>query len=185
MVILKVDLQYNAKRLPLKSSEKDLDMAYHNWFPALWSKQDEGEDHPLTTLKKQIDTIFEDFDKGMPALGGSFKVRSNVSETDGEVRITAELPGVEQKDIDVSVSGKQITIKGEKKSETEEKKEEEGRQFHSVERSSGSFQRMTTLPFEIDTDSVNADFKNGVLTVTIKKPPEAVEKKKKIEIKSS
>ncbi len=160
-------------------------MAYRNWLPTLWSVQNEGEDSPLTALRKQIDIMFEDFDRGVPVLSGSFNVRSNVSETDGEVCITAELPGVEQKDIDVSVSGKQITIKGEKKSEKEEKKEEEGRQYHRVERSSGSFQRTTTLPFEIDNKSVNASFKNGVLTVTITKPSEVVEKTKKIEIKSA
>jgi len=86
-----------------------------------------------------IDTIFKDFDNGMPTVGGSFDVRSNVSETDGEVCITAELPGIDQKDIDVSVSGEQITIKGEKKLEKEEKSEEDGRQFDRIERSSGSF----------------------------------------------
>ncbi len=111
-------------------------------------------------------------------------MRSNVSETDKEICITAELPGMDQKDIDISVAASRITIKGEKKSEKEEKKEEEGRQFHRIERSSGSFQRSISLPFYIDPDKVGAEFKNGVLTVTIAKPPEVAEKTKKIEVTS-
>jgi HSP20 family protein len=106
-----------------------------------------------------------------------------VSETDEEICITAELPGVEEKDIDISVSANRITIKGDKKSETEEKKEQVGRQFLRLERSSGSFKRYMNLPFDIDPDTVEAEFKRGVLTVRIPKPPEAIEKTKKIEIR--
>ena len=73
-----------------------------------------------------------------------------VSETDKEICITAELPGMEQKDIDISVTASRITIKGQKKSEKETKKEDEGRQFHRIERSSGSFERSMSLPFDVD-----------------------------------
>ena len=98
--------------------------------------------------------------------------------------ITAELPGVDQKDIDITVSGDQLLIKGEKKSEVEEKKDEKGRAFHRVERSFGSFQRLMSLPYEFDPDKVQAFFKDGVLTLTVPKPTEAQKKTKKIEIKA-
>ena len=93
-----------------------------------------------------------------------FWPRVNVSETDKEMMITAELPGVDQKDIEVTVTGDQLQIKGEKKSEIEEKKDEKGRAFHRVERSFRSFQRLMSLPYEIDPDKVQASFKDGVLT---------------------
>lgn len=160
-------------------------MTNRDWLPSLWGEQKGEAENPFSALRNQIDTVFEDFGRGWPALEGEFAVRSNVSETDKEVRITAELPGIDKKDIDISVTDNRITIRGEKKSEKEEKKEEEGRQFLRVERSSGSFQRSTSLPFEIDPDAVKADFKDGVLTVTIAKPPEAAEKSKKIEIRKS
>lgn len=157
-------------------------MTYRSWLPSLWSEGDDAR-NPFTDLRKRVDRLFEDFDKGPPDVAGAFAVRSNVSETDKEVSITAELPGVDRKDIEVSVTGNQVTIKGEKKSEKEEKKDDKGREFHRVERSSGSFQRMTTLPFDIDADKVKADFKDGVLTVTIPKPADAVAAKKKIDIR--
>lgn len=157
-------------------------MARGSWLQSLWGDK-EDDKNPFADLRKRIDSLFEDFDQGLPALAGSFAVRSNVSETDSEVCMTADLPGVEQKDIDVSVTDNRITIKGEKKSEKEEKKEDNGREFHRIERSAGSFQRTMTLPFKIDADTVKADFKNGVLTVTIPKPAGSVAETKKIEVK--
>jgi len=160
-------------------------MTYRDWLPSLWSEEKDDANHPFLALRKQIDSVFHDFDQRLKVGQGDFTVRSNVSETDKEICITAELPGVEPKDLDISVSSNRIMIKGEKKSEKEEKREEEGREYHRVERSSGSFQRSMTVPFEIDGDAVTADFKDGVLTVTIPKPPEAVEKTKKIEVKQA
>ena len=159
-------------------------MANPSWLPTYWLG-DNDDEAPFGALRKQIDSLFEDFDKGLPTRAGSFSVRSNLSETDDAVCITAELPGVELNDINVSVTGNQITVKGEKKSEKEDKGEEQGRQFHRIERSSGSFQRSMTLPFEIDPDSVQAATKDGVLTVTVPKPPEAVKGTKKIAISRS
>lgn len=160
-------------------------MTYRNLLPSLWPGDKDDADSPFGALRKQIDTLFEDFDKGLPTHAASFALRSNVSETDEAFCITAELPGVEMDDIDVSVTGNRITVKGEKKSEKEEEGEKEGRQFHRLERSSGSFHRSMTLPFDIDSDSVTADTKDGVLTVMVPKPPEAVSQTKKIAITKS
>lgn len=160
-------------------------MAYENWLPSSWLGGKDDDDAPFGSLRKQIDTLFEDFGNGVMKRADTFSVRSNVSETDDAVCITAELPGVELDDIDVSVSGNRITVKGEKKSEKEEKGEKDGREFHRVERSSGAFHRSMTLPFDIDPASVKAETKDGVLTVTVPKPPEAVQKTKKIAIKKS
>lgn len=160
-------------------------MAYRDWLPTSWLGDKDDEDNPFGTLRKQIDSIFEDFDKGILAKTGGFSVRSNVSETDDAICITAELPGIALEDVDVEVTGNRITIRGEKKSEKEEKGEEEGRQFLRVERSSGAFQRSMSLPFDIDPETVSADAKDGVLTVTVKKPPEVVKKTKKIEIQKA
>ena len=160
-------------------------MASHDWLPTAWLGDKDDEENPFGSLRKQIDTLFEDFDKDFMEKSSPFAVRTNVSETDDAVCITAELPGVELDDINVSLTGNRITVKGEKKSEKDEKGEKDGRQFHRIERSSGAFSRSMTLPFEIDPDTVTADTKDGVLTVTVAKPPEAATETKKIEIKKS
>ncbi|MHC0053071.1 Hsp20/alpha crystallin family protein [Actibacterium sp. D379-3] len=157
-------------------------MTYREWLPSSWLGSKGDPDNPFISLRKQIDTLFDDFGSGPLTRDGAFAVRTNVSETDDEICITAELPGIEMKDVDVSVSGNRITIKGEKKSEKEERKEEEGREFHRIERSSGSFRRMMTMPFEIDPNTVKAGVKDGVLTVTLPKPAEEAAKAKKIEV---
>ena len=93
--------------------------------------------------------------------------RVDVSETDTELKIEAELPGIDEKDVEVVLSDGRLTIKGEKKQEKEEKKKD----YHMVERSYGSFARSIVLPFEADPDKVKATFAKGVLTVTVPKPP--------------
>ena len=100
-------------------------------------------------------------------------------EADGKVMISAELPGVDEKDVDISVKEDMLTISGEKKSEREFK-EGEG---YRTERSYGRFSRSVSLPFTIDPDSVEARFDRGVLKLTIPKPPEAQQQVKKIQIK--
>jgi len=160
-------------------------MSYQDWLPTAWRQHNDNTETPLVSLRKQMDTLFDDFDRSFWERGADFAVRSNISETDKEVRITAELPGLSDEDVDVSVVGNQITIKGEKKSETEERKDDEDRQFHRIERMSGAFQRSVALPFEIQAEAVKADVKDGVLTVTVTKPPEVVENTKKIEVTRS
>ncbi len=160
-------------------------MIHRDWLPSLWNERKDGDENPLVTLRKQMDSMFEDFNRNFAGQSGALAIRSNVSETDKDVRITADLPGVEKKDVDITVTGNQISIKAERKSEREEKGGEEGRQFHRIERSAGMFQRNMALPFEIDANSVSAEFRNGVLTVTIAKPQEVVEKTRKIEVKQA
>ena len=160
-------------------------MAYSGWLAPLWDDEKTSLERPIADLREKIETVLEDFNRGFRSVRGDVFVRSNISETDKEVCVTAELAGIDQKDIDVAVSGSRITIKGKKKSEKDEKGEEDGRKFHRMERTSGSFERSLTLPFEIDGDAVQAGFKDGVLTVTIPKPAEMMEKTKKIEIKQA
>lgn len=103
---------------------------------------------------------------------------ADISETKDNVVVRAELPGLEAKDIDVSISGDILNIKGEKKKE-EEKKDEH---FYCCERYAGSFQRSFRLPVGVKSDKIDATFKNGILTITLPKAEEA--KKKQIEIKT-
>lgn len=157
-------------------------MSYQDWLPAAW-KSNADESTPFRALRKQIDSMFEDIDNGFFDRNAPVAIRSNVSETEDEICVTAELPGLTEKDVEVSIAGDHITIKGEKKSEKEEKKEEKGREFHRVERMSGAFHRSLRLPFEIDADKVEATVKDGVLTVTVAKPAEVAAKTKKIDVK--
>jgi HSP20 family protein len=102
----------------------------------------------------------------------------DVHDGEKDITLNVELPGVEEKDIDISVAGQTVTISGEKKSESEKK---DGEVYHS-ERSYGSFRRSLQLPFNIDGEKVKAKFDKGVLAVTIAKPKEAVASTKKIPI---
>jgi HSP20 family protein len=158
-------------------------MTTRSLLPRLWQE----DQHPLKALRRDLDDLFESWstDFKLPEIGWTrtdFWPRVNVSETEKELQLTADLPGVDEKNIDVTVSGDQLTIKGEKKSEIDEKKDEKGRSFRRIERSYGSFERTMALPFDIDPDKVQATFKNGVLTLTLPKPAEAQKKSKKIEI---
>lgn len=155
-----------------------------DWLPTLWSDWGEDEASPFYALRKQIGTLLEDFDRG-DLMKGDFDVRTNVSETGAEVRITAELPGIDQKDVEVEITGDTITLRGEKTSEEEESSDSDTRAFHRLERRSGSFRRMTRLPFRIDPESVTADMKDGVLTVVIPKPAEVRQMPRKVEIKTA
>ena len=100
---------------------------------------------------------------------------------------TVELPGVKESDIDVSLNGDQLIIKGQKRSEHNDKKEIEGHTVHRVERSYGAFQRTLTVPYEVDPDQVSAQFHDGVLTITLPNPADAVAQKegRKIEVKKA
>ena len=135
-------------------------------------------------LQKEIDRVFSDFSRSLPAFGDlgkgtAFKV--NVAETDGALEVTAEIPGVNAKDIDVQLKDGILTIRGEKKDEREEKDEKTN--FHLMERSYGMFERSFTVGNEIDAARIAASFDKGVLKVTLPKLPEARSKVQKIEVK--
>ncbi len=105
--------------------------------------------------------------------------RLDVSETDNGLEIVADLPGLEKKDINVSLEDNLLTIQGEKK----EEKEEKGKRYHTIERRSGSFYRAVRLPIDVEKDKVEAQFKDGVLTLRLPKSKEAKKKISQIEIK--
>ena len=109
--------------------------------------------------------------------GGEWLPSLDVAETKNEIVVKAEVPGLEPKDIDISLSDGLLTIKGEKKQEREEKE----KNYHLVERSYGSFARSIRLPNEVQSDKINASYKNGVLKIVLPKSEEA--KKKEIKIK--
>jgi HSP20 family protein len=126
---------------------------------------------PFLSLHREMNRLFDDILRGSSMgssqgmAGGMIAPHVNVSETDNEFRVTAELPGVTEDDIQVDVHDNMLMIRGEKKLEHKDEKEN----FHFIERSYGTFQRNLQLPFAVDPDQVKADFENGVLTVTIPK----------------
>ncbi len=146
------------------------------------------EEVPLFSLQREVNRLFDDFFRGFDLRPlrtaeerwGGFSPKMDLEETEKEYRITAELPGMEEKDVEVLLAGNSITLKGEKK----EEKEEKGKSFYHVERSYGTFQRTVPLPDGIDLKKVDADFKNGVLTVKLPKTSEAKTKGKKVPVKS-
>jgi HSP20 family protein len=108
---------------------------------------------------------------------GTFPI-VDIKDHEKEIEIQAELPGVSEKDVDLSLSDNSLIIKGEKKHETEE--EEKG--YYRMERSYGSFERTIPLPVEVDRDKVEATFKNGILNICLPKTKEAIAHTKKIPI---
>jgi len=142
------------------------------------------EQSPVSELHQRMDDLFNEFfdgfGLGLSRLESRHTITPNVdvSETDEEVRVTADMPGMDEKDIQVSLDNDLLTIKGEKKHEQEEKK----RNYYMVERSYGEFQRVIPMPASVDKDKVKAAFKKGVLTITLPKKPELTSRKKTIEI---
>ena len=132
--------------------------------------------------RRVSDDFWNDFFVDMPLSESRFEWAPtvDVSESDGSVVVKAELPGMESNDIDVDLTGNILTIKGEKKVEEEKK---DGERVYCRERFYGTFQRSFRLPAGVEGDNVEANFKNGVLTVTVPKSEES--KYKKIEIKST
>jgi HSP20 family protein len=132
-------------------------------------------------LRKEMDRLWDSFFEGRPTRRAREEVEwlpsLDVAETKGDLVVKAELPGMDPKEIDISLSDGVLTIKGEKKQEKEEK--EEG--YHLIERSYGSFARSIQLPKDVQSDKISASFKNGVLKLVLPKSEEA--KKKEIKIK--
>jgi HSP20 family protein len=179
--------QGNAKKSQPKESTKDLRPAGGR-APALA----EGRGASLLSLREGIDRLFEDFVGRFPASVGDLwsfdfpRVRSlgvtlpaaDLVEEDGSYRVTVELPGMEQSDVDVSVSGDMLTIRGEKREEREEKKKDR----YLSERRFGSFRRSFRLPETVDRNKITASVKKGVLEVVLPKGPEARKGERRIPI---
>lgn len=154
-------------------------MADQSWLTDIFGRDRRAD--PLQTLRSEIERVFEDFPKnlGVSTSGvGVLRPTLDVSETDDGVRVTVELPGVDESDIDVTLADDVLTIKGEKKSEREEKSET----FFRSERSYGMFQRSIPVPSGLDPASVTATMKDGVLEIALPKPPEAKASARKIAI---
>jgi HSP20 family protein len=138
----------------------------------------------FSNLQREIDRVFQDFGRGgMPMLGefgrNATAMKVNISEQDGALEVTAEMPGCAPEDIDVQLKDGVLTIKGEKKVE----KDEQQKDYHVMERSFGMVERSFTLPAEVDAAKVEAAFDNGVLKVTLPKLPAEQSKAQKIAIK--
>lgn len=153
---------------------------------------------PIESLRHEVDRLFEDFDRGffrMPFRRSLFDVEPffrreiswgnvpavDIAEKDGAYEITAELPGLEPSNVEVKLSNGTLTIHGEKKAEKEEKKKD----YYMSERRYGVFERCFHVPEGVDADKIAANFKNGVLTVTLPKTAEAQKSQKKIEVKAA
>jgi HSP20 family protein len=177
-----------ATKLPIKQGAPA--PAARRAAPSLWQSFD--------TLRQEMDRMFEDFNRGfggLPLRRRLFDIEPllryeapspvaapvvDVVETEKEYQITAELPGLSEKDVEVVVADEILTIKGEKK----EEKEEKAKNYYLSERRYGAFQRSFQLPSGVDADKIEAGFQNGVLTLTLPKTPEAQKSEKKIAIKT-
>jgi len=157
-----------------------------------WAQREEAgemkgvEQNPLSTLQREVNRAFEAFWSqanrpfgGLSAVGNGVP-RSDVVETDEGIEVTVELPGLEQKDVEVTLTDEALTIRGEKQIERKEEK----RGYYVSERSYGSIFRTIPLPAGVDSENAEAVFKNGVLTVRLPQRPEAKAKVKKIEVKA-
>jgi HSP20 family protein len=133
------------------------------------------------SLQREIDRLFDDFTHGLGG-NGNLMPRMDVTETDKEIEIAAELPGLERKDVEISLEDNVLTIRGEKKVE-QEQKDEKNKNYRLAERSYGLFYRVIELPHSIDPSKVQATMSNGVLKVKIPKP--AHSEAKKIEVKEA
>jgi len=138
------------------------------------------EQNPLSLLQHEIDRLFDGFTRSFAPFSQNPVVPNmDVAETDKEIEITAELPGLEEKDVQINVADNRLTIRGEKKNQREEKEKD----YHLVERSYGSFLRTVELPTGVNLDTIKATISKGILKVTVPKP--APSQAKKIEIKTA
>lgn len=145
--------------------------------------------YPLSRVHQEIDQLFDNFLRGswvspfrqieQAWLGGMMLPKVDIAEGKKLYTITVEVPGVEEKDIDVTIADGTLTIRGEKRQE----QEEHDRQYHRVERSYGAFQRVISLPTDANEDTIEAKFKNGILTLTVQKNPTVTQAGRKIAIK--
>ncbi|MCA9803933.1 MAG: Hsp20/alpha crystallin family protein [Cyanobacteria bacterium HKST-UBA02] len=173
-------------------------MAFNNLVP--WSrksvparKSNQDYSHPMLSLQSEMNKLFENFFSGDDEIFGTFGLspslsrgsfdplmpRADVSESEKELLVSLELPGISEEDVLVSLADNVLTISGEKKQES--KTDEKG--WYRMERHYGSFSRTIPLPCEVEDDKVDACFKNGVLTIKMPKARESVRQAKKITVR--
>lgn len=146
--------------------------------------------NPFESFRREIDRMFDDFVGGFGPAPFRTLAREelpfvssppvDVVEKDDAFQITAELPGLDQKDVEVKCTDSTLTIRGEKNEEKEEKKKD----YYVSERRFGSFQRAFRIPETVDPAKIEATFKNGVLTLTLPKTTEAQKRARKIDVKT-
>ena len=150
-----------------------------------WSEDDE-----LFDRRSRMNRVFDDFFErpfslvpffGDSSIWGDFAPCVDVSETDKEITVSVELPGMQPEDINVTLDRNNLMISGEKHAE----KEEKGERYYQLERSYGSFRRTIPLPTEVDQGRVDANFRRGVLKVKLPKTAKAQEKSGRITVKTS
>lgn len=132
------------------------------------------------SLRKRMDKLFDDFftekDEGKEMISGTWSPSVDINEAGNALVLTAELPGIEEKDIEIEIEGNTLTLKGKREFEKETKKED----YHRIERSYGSFYRSFTMPNYVDQDKIEAKHDRGLLKITMPKKPELKPKKVKI-----
>ena len=132
--------------------------------------------HNLASVQSRMNRIFDDAFRGAPdasaddwALGGNWAPAVDIFEHEGQIVLKAELPGIDPKDVDIRIENNVLSLRGERKFQSEVKRES----CHRVERAYGTFSRSFTLPSVVDTENIKADYKDGVLQVTLPKKEEA------------
>jgi len=134
----------------------------------------------LITLREKMNRLFEDTfaarGEEKDLMASTWTPSVDIYETENEVVLTAEIPGIEDKDIEIKIENSTLSIKGERKLEKETKEEN----YHRIERAYGSFYRSFTIPHNVNQDKIQAEHENGVLKITMPKKPELKPQKVKI-----
>jgi HSP20 family protein len=152
-----------------------------NLLPRLWTTSPELTSDPFRAMRREMENAFRAYDQNSSSSDiGAGAPAISVAETKDAFEVTVELPGVDEKDIKVSLDNNQLVISGEKRAEsTKEEKD-----WHVEERSYGSFYRSMSLPFEPEDGAVDAHFDKGVLHLRVKKPTKSIKTAKTIDIKT-
>jgi HSP20 family protein len=168
------------------------EMAIHDLIP--WGRKNhltpvearEDNVHPLMSLQRDVNRLFDDVFRGfgMPAFGGSLTrgidwPNVEIKENDKELQIYAELPGLSEKDVEIIVDDGELTLRGERRSETEDKERGYSERYY------GHFERHIGLPRGIERDKASATFKDGVLTVALPKSQAAIQSTRRIPINAN
>ena len=136
----------------------------------------------VAALQNRVNSLFRDFNEGESSLTTTnFIPAVDIYEDEKRIVLKLEVPGIPEKDLDVTVENNTLVVKGERKFEKEEKEEN----FHRIERRYGSFSRAFTLPTTVETENIDAKYENGVLKLELKKKPEAQPKQIKVNINKS